>query len=106
MPEAVCTYFAGNHQMRAKAIAFLSDANYNRVIWDGDVGLYQCKCGDRFLCDGSPEAGAQIGHYVTEGAILGSGVVKGVGVLKINTSLVHETTATTLPGFTFLYPAV
>ncbi|CAM2853618.1 hypothetical protein PASE110613_04505 [Paenibacillus sediminis] len=103
MPEAVCTYYAGNHRIYAQGFAFLCDENYNRIYWDGDVGLYKCKCGDRFLCEGSPEAGTIIGKYATEGAILGAATVSGVGVLRINSKLIYETTARSLPGFTF-YP--
>ncbi|MNP15093.1 hypothetical protein D3C76_1074360 [compost metagenome] len=89
--------------MKPQGFAFLCDENYNRIYWDGDIGLYKCKCGDRFICEGSPEAGTVIGKYVTEGAILGSATVQGVGVLKIKKNLIYETSARTLAGFTFLF---
>ncbi|MFL0557286.1 hypothetical protein [Paenibacillus barengoltzii] len=102
MPEATCTYYAGNHQMRPQGFAFLCDEDYNRIHWEVTPGLYKCKCGDRFICEGSPEAGTVIGKYVTEGAILGAAVLQGVGVLRIDSKYIHETTARTLDGFTFL----
>jgi len=103
MSEAVCTYFPGNHQMRANGFAFLADQDNNRIHWEGPIGQYKCKCGNRFICEGSPEAGAIIGKYVTEGGIIRSGQVQGIGVLVINKNLIYETTARTLPGFTFLH---
>jgi hypothetical protein len=102
MPEAVCSYFGGDHQMRPQGFAFLADQNNNRISWGQTPGLYKCKCGDRFISEGSPEAGGVIGNYVTEGGIIGAATVEGVGVLKINKSLVRYTSSRTLSGFRFL----
>ncbi|ASR45379.1 hypothetical protein B4V02_00980 [Paenibacillus kribbensis] len=102
MSEAVCPYFGSYHQMRPQGFAFLADQNNKRILWEQTPGLYKCKCGERFISEGSPEAGGVIGNYVTEGGIIRAATVEGVGVLIINKSLIRYTSSRTLPGFHFV----
>ncbi len=101
MPEAVCVYYGGNHVMKPKAIVSVVNEQHKKVNM-GRPGLYTCQCKERFISEGSPHFGGVIGKYVTEGGIVGEAIVSGAGVTVIKESLIRETSARTLTGYTFL----
>ncbi|MGG4400271.1 hypothetical protein ABEW61_09110 [Paenibacillus amylolyticus] len=103
MAEAVCTTYGASHRMYLQGAAYVADSTGKLLTkqFPGHSGFFKCKCGDRFVAEGAPESGAVIGNYVTQGGILAAESKQGVAAVKVNTSMIRNTTARTLSGFTF-----
>lgn len=100
MPALVCPKFGASHRMISKGFTGVVDYKTNKKI-SGLNGWYQCGCGERFICEGHPHFGYNIGKYVTEGAIKEYSIVSGNYVYKIDSGLVRTKNSPKLDGYTF-----
>ena len=87
--------------MISQGPAYVKDAYAHSTIFFG--GWYECACGERFVCEGYPEIGGDIGEYVTEGAILTWDSYGSVYTFWVDPDLVYYCGDSYLEGYEF-YP--
>lgn len=100
MGNLVCPKNGANHHMISKGFTAAADHKTGKKISKIN-GWYKCSCGERFLCEGHPHFGYNIGKYATEGAIKGMIMLNGAYVYKVDSSLVRTKNSPKLSGYLF-----
>ncbi len=96
--EPSCPIY-GDHRMFSQGPAYAKDGYTYATLFFG--GWYECDCDERFVCEGYPEIGGQIGEYVTEGAILSWDSYGSVYTFWVDPDLVYYTSQSYLEGYDF-----
>ncbi|MGE6377984.1 hypothetical protein [Peribacillus muralis] len=102
MAIIICEKWGSIHRMYTKGFAVTRDYKTEALIKQLG-GRYECACGERFICEGSPHWGKKwsILDYVTEGTIKKVQVIKGQAAYMIDRKLIRHTNNSTLSGYKF-----
>ncbi|MCG7320200.1 hypothetical protein [Brevibacillus laterosporus] len=67
MANVVCDYYGKKHKMYHRGTADIKDSNTGKFLRER-YGLYYCKCGEYFTCNGRPHLDdTPIGKYILFG---------------------------------------
>ncbi|ETT61032.1 hypothetical protein BSK66_31855 [Paenibacillus odorifer] len=107
MAENPCPVYGNGHHMKPSGLSpRVVDQNGNNVSELAGGSKYECTgCHEYMIVAGKPDYGPgwAVDHYVTQGGVISAQGQAGVWVFTINRSYLRYTSASTLPGYLFVY---